>query len=77
LKTFAKLRLLAYIDLKSWADESSQRIPAGAWADLLMLPSEDDVREARRYAQLLLRPFVIDGRLIEQARAALKQSRGS
>jgi len=74
LKTFAKLRLLPYMDLKSWAEESNQKVPAGAWADLLMLQSEDDVREARKYAELLLRPFVIDGWLIEQARAALKKA---
>lgn len=75
LRTFFRLGVLPYMDLCSWAEEEKRRIPISAWADLLHLTSEDDVRETRRYAKLLLRPFVIDGWLIEQARAAVRKAR--
>ena len=75
LRTFVKLQLLPYLDLQPWFEQQGQRPPARAWADLLELSSEDDVKETGKYAALLMKPFVIDAWLGERARAALRKER--
>ena len=72
LKTFAKLGVLPFLDLRYWAADSGVKVTQASYAELLGIDA-DSFRETSKYANLLLRPFVLDGWLISAARDAVRR----
>ena len=74
LAKFASYRVLPFLDIEQWRIESGETIPDAAFARLLGI-TDEDLRETRKKARLVLDYFVLRGWLLAEARTAVRRTR--
>lgn len=67
---FAKLKLLPYLDLLQWINDEGRQASQASLSEILDL-DPDQLKEAIGYGKLVMRPFVLQGWLLPEARKAL------
>lgn len=72
LRTLARIGLLPAIDLMQWKSDTKASMTDAFMAELLDI-EPDTLRESRRYAKLLLDPWVLDGWLKPLARDTIQR----